>query len=61
MDSSQDSVVEVRLEEAVRQAWKQLLKDIRNEPTLVIESDDNEAISSAETATAIRDWLFKRG
>ena len=61
MDSNDDKVMEARLEKAVRKAFKQHLKDIESEPTLVIESDDSEANVSEETIADIRAWLFNRG
>lgn len=60
MDSNNDKVVEERLRRAVRKAFKQLLKDIESEPTLVIESGDSESNVSEETIADIRAWLFKR-
>jgi len=61
MDSNQDNIREARLGRAVRRAFKQLLKDIDSEPTLVIESDNSEANVSEETIADIQAWLFKRG
>ena len=60
MDSNNDKVVEERLRRAVQKAFKQLLKDIESEPTLVIESGDSESNASEETIADIRAWLFKR-
>ena len=60
MDSTEDKVMEAQISRAVQKAVKQLLKDIENEPTLVIESDDNEAGVPEETMADIRGWLFKR-
>jgi len=60
VDSNNDKVVEERLRRAVRKAFKQLLKDIESEPTLVIESGDSESNASEETIADIRAWLFKR-
>lgn len=59
MDSNNDKVMEARLKKAVRKAFKQLLKDIENEPTLVIESGDSESNVSEETIADIQAWLFK--
>jgi hypothetical protein len=61
MDSNQDNIIEARLRRAVRRAFKQLLKDIDSEPTLVIESDNSEANVSEETIADIQAWLFRRG
>ena len=60
MDNSQDKTMEAELRKAVLKAFKQLLKDIESEPTLVIESNDSEASVSEETIADIRSWLFKR-
>ena len=60
MEANQDREMEARLKKAVRKAFKQLLKDIESEPTLVIESNDSEASVSGETTADIRAWLFKR-
>jgi hypothetical protein len=61
MDSNQDNIREARLGRVVRRAFKQLLKDIDSEPTLVIESDNSEANVSEETIADIQAWLFRRG
>ena len=61
MEANQDRVIEARLKRAVQKAVKQLLKDIENEPTLILESDDNEAGLPEESMTDIRAWLFRRG
>ena len=60
MEANHDRVMEARLKKAVGKAFKQLLKDIEDEPTLVIESNDSEASVSGETKAGIRAWLFKR-
>lgn len=61
MEANQDRVMEARLKRAVQKAVKQLLKDVENEPTLVIELDDNEAGGVEEMMVDIRAWLFRRG
>ena len=50
-----------RLSLAVREAFKQLLKNIGSEPTLVIGLDDGETNLTDEVTTDIRAWLFNRG
>ena len=60
MTENNDGLQESQLSLAVRKAFKQLLKNIGREPTLVIESDDSEDSALEETIAAIRLWLFKR-
>jgi len=43
MDNNQDNIMEARLRKAARKAFKQLLKDIESEPTLIIESNGSGA------------------
>jgi hypothetical protein len=60
MSDSEDKVMEVQISKAVSKAAKQLVQDIENEPTLVIELNDNEAGAPEETTSDIRTWLFRR-
>jgi hypothetical protein len=60
MGNKKDKAMEARISKAVPQALKQLLKDLENEPTLVIELNDNETGALEETISDIRAWLFRR-
>lgn len=57
--SNQKEVTESDVRKAVQRALKQVLKEIENEPALIIGSDDKEEMSY-ETITDIRKWLFDR-
>ena len=60
MGDNKDKAMEAQISKAVPKAVKQLLQDLENEPTLVIELDDNEAGAPEETISDIRAWLFRR-
>jgi len=60
MDGTEDRVMEAQVSRAVQKAVKQLLKDIENEPTLVIEaSSDNTGVDAAPLED-VQSWLFRR-
>ena len=58
--SSQKRITEAEVRKAVRRSLKKLMKEIDNEPTLVIGSDNKGGNLSDETITDIRKWLFDR-
>ena len=60
MGDNKDKAMEAQISKAVPKAVKQLLKDLENEPTLVIELNDSEADVPEETISDIRAWLFIR-
>jgi len=60
MKNNYDKVMEEQLKKAVQTAVRQLLKNIENEPTLIVESGDGESNVSEETIADIRAWLFER-
>jgi hypothetical protein len=60
MGDKKDKAMEAGISKAVPQALKQLLKDLENEPTPVIELNDNETGALEETVSDIRAWLFRR-
>lgn len=55
-----DSVSEAQLRKAVAKALEQVLDDIASEPTLVIESPQDETQDSARSVDDILEWLFRR-
>ena len=59
--SSQKEVTEAEVKKAVQRACKKVLKEIENEPILVIGPDDKKENLSDEAVTDIRTWLFERG
>ena len=60
MNTDQDSLIEAQLEKSVRKAFRQLLKDIENEPTLVIETEADGASEPDQSLEDIQGWLFRR-
>jgi len=58
--SSQKEVTEAEVKKAVQRACKKVLKEIENEPILVIGPDDKTENLSDEEVTDIRTWLFER-
>ena len=58
--SNQKEVTEAEVRKAVRRALEQVLKEIENEPALVILPGDNKDNLSDETISDIRKWLFER-
>ena len=58
--SNQRKITEAEVRNAVRRALKQVLEDIENEPTLVIDTGDKSEDLPDETLTDIRKWLFER-
>lgn len=60
MTTDQDNLMETQLKKSVRKTFRQLLKDIENEPTLVIETGDGGASKPDQSLEEIRGWLFRR-
>ena len=52
--------MEAKLKKSVQKALKQVLEDIKNEPTLVVEIDDHGTGDDGQSLEDIREWLFKR-
>jgi hypothetical protein len=59
MVSDHDKAMEADVRRAVLKAFRQLMKDMKSEPKLIIESDASGTLSE-ETIADIRSWLFKR-
>ncbi len=55
-----DSVSEAQLRKAVAKALEQVLDDIASEPTLVIESPQDETQDSGQSFSDILEWLFRK-
>ncbi len=60
MDENEDRIMQEQLRRAVRRAFRQVLKDIESEPSLIIELGDCESRASEDTMAEIRAWLFRR-
>jgi beta-galactosidase/beta-glucuronidase len=60
MGDNKDKAMEAQISKAVPKAVKQLIQDLDNEPTLVIELNDNEVGAPEETMSDMRTWLFRR-
>jgi hypothetical protein len=60
MGDNKNKAIEAQINKAVPKVVKQFLQDLENEPTLVIELNDNETGALEETISDIRAWLFIR-
>ena len=60
MKNDYDVLMEAKLKRSVQKALKQLLEDIENEPTLVVEIEDCGIGDDDRSLEDIREWLFKR-
>jgi hypothetical protein len=60
MTEKNDGLQERQLSLAVRKAFRQLLKDIESEPTLVIEAGSDSRTDTA-LLRDVQGWLFRRG
>ncbi len=57
---NQKVVTESQVRKAVRRAFRQLLKEMENEPALVIMEKDDDGILPEEAAGDIMKWLFDK-
>lgn len=60
MDGNKQNSRERQLSEAVCKAFEQLIRNIENEPGLILEGESQSA-DREDTLKDIRSWLFKRG
>jgi len=60
MNAQGKDLSEAQLRRAVGKALKQVLDDIASEPTLVIESPQDETQDSEQSVNDILEWLFRR-
>jgi len=58
--SSQKRITEAEVKKAVQRACKKVLKEIENEPTLVIEADPDNTRADTEPLEDVQRWLFRR-
>lgn len=58
--SSQKEVTEAEVKKAVQRACKKVLKEIENEPTLVIEAGSDNTRADTESLEDVQRWLFRR-
>ncbi len=59
MNKQGKDLSEAELQKAVEKALKQVLDDIASEPTLVVESLQDETRDSAQSVKDILEWLFR--
>ena len=55
-----EKTMDIRLSRAVCKAFKQLLKEIENEPELIIESALDNTYDTTIQTEDIQSWLFRR-
>ena len=60
MTKKNDGLHERQLSLAVREAFKQLLKDIESEPGLILEGDSQLGTEETTVTREISSWLFRR-
>jgi hypothetical protein len=60
MNNNANIITEAQIRKAVGKAFKQLLKNISNLPTLIIELPEKEYSVSKQSLDDILEWLFGR-
>ena len=60
MGIKKEESMDYKVSKAVSKAFKQLIQDIENDPTLILEGD-NQSVDEKNTLEEIRSWLFGRG
>ena len=58
--SNQKEVTEAEVRKAVRRALKHVLKEIGNEPALVIEAGSDNIGADSTPMEDVQSWLFRR-
>ncbi len=58
--SNQKKVTEADVRKAVQRALKQMLKEIENEPKLIIEAGSDKTVADSTQLEDILSWLFRR-
>ena len=59
MNIEDRELMDQKISKAVRKAIEQLIQDFKNEPTLILEGD-NQPVDEENTLREIRAWLFRR-
>jgi len=59
VDIKKEESMDYKVSKAVSKAFKQLIQDIENEPTLILEGE-NQPVDEENTLGEIRSWLFGR-
>ena len=59
MEGDKDKMTETHLRKVVLEAFRHLMKNIDNEPDLVLEGE-TQPVDKEKTLTEIRSWLFGR-
>ena len=60
MDNAGERLLDLKAERRVRKALAKWLRDIKKEPTIVIESPQDESQDSAQSVNDVLGWLFRR-
>jgi rhamnogalacturonyl hydrolase YesR len=58
--SSRKGITEAEVRKAIQKALKTMLKEIENEPKLVIETSSDIMIENSTQLENVLDWLFRR-
>ncbi|MGB2878547.1 MAG: hypothetical protein WBB97_11050 [Dehalococcoidales bacterium] len=59
MNIEDRELMDQKISKAVCKAIEQLIQDFKNEPTLILEGD-NQPVDEENTLREIRAWLFRR-
>ena len=59
MGIKNDESMDIRVSRTVCKAFEQLIQDIKNEPGLILEGE-NQPVDGEHTLKEIRSWLFGR-
>jgi len=59
MDTDGDRAMEEHIRKSVRRALRQLQKHMSSEPTLIVESAEEEDSVSEQSIQGIQRWLFR--
>ena len=59
MNIEDRELMEQEISKAVCKAIEQLIQDLKNEPTLILEGE-NQPVDEESTLGEIRSWLFRR-
>lgn len=59
MSIKNEELMDKRVSKAVCKAVEQVIQDLKNEPTLILEHE-NQPVDEENTLRDIRSWLFRR-
>ena len=59
MECDKDKIIETELRNVVRKAFNQLIRNIENEPGLILEAADQSG-ENKQSLTEVSEWLFRR-